>query len=400
MFALDLLLTLVGLPVLAAALYLLVLAIAARKPRKKGEAPDRAEIRFDIIVPAHNEEAGIERTVKSLLAVDYPPALRRVLVVVDNCTDATQEKAEAAGAIVLVRKDPVLRGKGYALAHAFAQVVTDHFADVAVVIDADTTVSPNLLRAFASRFMRGASAAQASYGVQNPGASWRTRLLVIALALFHDLRSLGRERLGLSAGLRGNGMALHTATLTRVPYDAYSIVEDVEYGLRLGEAGIRIHYVPEAHVWGEMVSKGGASRSQRRRWEQGRRALARSRGLALMKAALRRRDRVLFDLATDVIVPPLATLALAVMVGLLASLARNGLGGPVWPIGPWAVSAFALFVYVIRGWAMSGAGLRGLLDLIVFAPVYVIWKLALSLRRADQPRGEWVRTPREARHGS
>jgi len=59
----------------------------------------------------------------------------------------------------------------------------------------------------------------------------------IAFTLFHDVRSRARERLGASAGLRGNGMAFPLATLHEVPYDAFSLVEDVEYGIRLGLAG-------------------------------------------------------------------------------------------------------------------------------------------------------------------
>ena len=98
-------------------------------------------------------------------------------------------------------------------------------------MDADTLVSPNLLRAFAARLDAGAAAVQARYGVRNPDASWRTRLMAIAFALFHDLRSLGRERLGLSAGLRGNGMCFSTRLLREVPHQAFSVVEDLEYGL-------------------------------------------------------------------------------------------------------------------------------------------------------------------------
>src|SRR5580704_15206089 len=59
--------------------------------------------RFDVIVPAHDEELGIAATVESLLAVDYPEELRRVLVVADNCQDATAVRAREAGAVVLER---------------------------------------------------------------------------------------------------------------------------------------------------------------------------------------------------------------------------------------------------------------------------------------------------------
>lgn len=398
MTALDLFLLVLALPGLACATYLFALALAAKRPASATD--DRAPtLRFDIVVPAHDEEAGIADTVASLLALDYPPHLRRILVVADNCGDTTAACAIAAGATVLVRDDPAQRGKGHALAHAFRAIERDDQADAVVVIDADTTVSPNLLRAFARRFAAGAGAAQADYGVRNPEASWRTRVMVVALALFHVLRSLGRERLGLSAGLRGNGMALTRATLARVPYEAFSIVEDVEYGIRLGEAGCRVHYAGDAHVWGEMVARESASRSQRRRWESGRQALALTHGPRLLLAAVRTRDPVLLDLALDLLVPPLTSLALAVFTGALVTLVRLALGHPLAPALPWLVAAAFLAVHIARGLHLSGVGPRGLLALLVSAPAYVVWKIALSLRRADRSRGEWVRTEREARRG-
>ena len=411
MLVLDLALALLGLPALLASGYLLFLAVAAggtqcptlRRTEKARPLPPSEQgpstLRFDIVVPAHDEEAGIEATVASLRALDYPEDRRRILVVADNCRDATAARAEAAGATVLVRDDPDHRGKGYALAHAFAEIERTSLADAVVVVDADSDVSPNLLRAFARRFEAGAGAVQASYGVRNPGASWRTRLLVIALALFHVLRSLGRERLGLSAGLRGNGMGFSREALRAVPHTSHSIVEDVEHGLALGLAGHRVWFVPEAEIRGDMASREGASRSQRRRWEQGRRALAFTRGPGLLSLGLRRRDPILLDLAMDLLVPPLATLALFALTGTLASALRLALGGPAWPAIPWIASSVSLLVYVLRGWALSGAGARGLVDLFVFAPAYVAWKLVLALRKDARPR-EWVRTDREARHGA
>ena len=47
---------------------------------------------------------------------------------------------------------------------------------------------------------------------------------------------------------------------------------------------------------------------------------------------------------------------------------------------------------MLRGWHLSGVGLRGLLDLLR-APFFVIWKL-LSMLRAHNS-AEWVRTKRE-----
>ena len=79
---LDVLLALLGIPVLGASLYLAVLTLLSRRraaPAARATLAHR--VRFDLIVPAHNEEVGIADTVKSLSDVDYPAQLRRILVV-------------------------------------------------------------------------------------------------------------------------------------------------------------------------------------------------------------------------------------------------------------------------------------------------------------------------------
>ena len=388
--ALDVLLAVLALPALLGCGYLLVLTLLSRRRRAPATPP--ARLRFDLVVPAHDEEAGIAETVASLLAIDHPRPLFRVLVVADNCTDATAARAAAAGAEVLVRNEPELRGKGYALALAFERSLAGD-ADAVVVVDADTLVTPNLLSAFAARLELGAQAVQADYAVRNPGASWRTRLMAIAFALFHELRSLARERLSLSCGLRGNGMCFSRAVLREVPHQAFSVVEDVEYGLRLGEAGHRVQYAAEAHVYGQMVATEKASRSQRRRWEGGRLLLARQHAMRLLRGALAKRDPVRLDLALDLLVPPLSLLAVATALGLGAALAVRGFALAL-PTILWAACALALAAYVARGWQLSRTGLRGALDLVA-APVYVIWKLALLATRPARKDAEWVRTTRE-----
>jgi 1,2-diacylglycerol 3-beta-glucosyltransferase len=388
-------LTVGGLPTLAASLYLTALAALSRRRDVVPVPPSRR--RFTIVVPAHDEEAGIARTVSSLLAVAYPRHLYRVLVVADNCLDRTAERAAAAGADVMVRNDAERRGKGFVLADAFARVLADDFADAIVVVDADSVVSRNLLAAFAARFDAGAAAVQADYAVLNPRSSWRTRVMTIAFAAFHGVRSLSRERLGLSCGLRGNGMGFSRSVLMAAPYRAFSIVEDLEYGLQLGYSGVRVQYVHEARVFGQMVDAEGASRSQRRRWEGGRRALARQHIFRLIGDAWRRSDWVLADLALDLLIPPLSNLAVLNVVGLaLCWIAWSSVS-----IAPlfWASSALGLLLYVMRAWAISGVGSRGLLDLF-WAPVYVVWKLILRFKDRDQGREDsrtWIRTAREFR---
>src|SRR5690606_226067 len=84
--------------------------IAIRPPRMNLPVPDRTPA-FVVVVPAHNEERLITRCVRSLqrAAKRYPGQVE-VLVVADNCTDATAADARTAGATVLERVNPGLRG--------------------------------------------------------------------------------------------------------------------------------------------------------------------------------------------------------------------------------------------------------------------------------------------------
>ncbi len=389
----DLVLTFAAIPVVCLSGYLFFLALFSQ--RLEPPLPGTAKRFFDVVVPAHNEEVGIGPSVQSLLSMDYPHHLFRVLVVAHNCTDQTAARAQASGATVLIHNDPSGRGKGHALSYAFDQSLADGRAEALVVVDADTTVSPNLLRAFASQLDRGATAVQADYAVQNPDVSWRTRLLRIAFGMFHVLRSLARERLGLSCGLRGNGMCFTASVLRAVPYRAFSLVEDLEYGIDLGEAGLRVHYAPEAHVYGEMASLATAARSQRRRWEHGRRKLALGRAPHLFLRALTGRDKLLFDLAMDLICPPLASLMTVSALGVVASSLVWLHSAPASPSLPlWVASLVFLTFYVLRGWALSSTGARGLLDLI-WAPAYMLWKLTLLFSPSEYKKDEWLRTTRE-----
>ncbi|MFL6549209.1 MAG: glycosyltransferase family 2 protein, partial [Povalibacter sp.] len=378
--------------VLSCAYLLLATLLSARN-----KLPPRSSqtLRFDLIVPAHNEASIIQRTVKSLRAVDWPADRFRVLVVADNCTDTTASIAREAGAEVLERHDTTHRGKGYALDYAFTSSRAKKWADAVLVVDADAEVSSNLLQAFASRLEQGAMAVQAHYGVLNPNASWRTRLITIAKGAFHIVRSRAREHLRVSCGVRGNGWCVTHKLLEQVPYRAFSLTEDLEYGIDLGLAGVRVWYADEAHSDADMVSGEQVARKQRQRWEDGRFQLIRTKTLPLLAASFKKHSAVCFDLAADLLVLPLSYVALNA-IALIVAAALACWWNPAFIAWLWlgVACVVSLVLYVLRGWQLSGIGLRGLLDL-ARAPGFLIWKIFLMLRRRES--GEWVRTGRETK---
>lgn len=388
--ALEILLVAIALPAVFASAYLAIATLlsgALRVPPRSSQT-----LRFDVIVPAHNEAGIIARTVASLRRLDWPADCFRILVVADNCTDETASVARAAGAEVLERRDTLRRGKGYALEFAFTASAGRNWASAVVVVDADAEVSPNLLEAFAARIERGEQAIQAHYGVLNPHASWRTRLITIAKGSFHIVRSRARERLALSCGVRGNGWCVTHALLKQVPYRCFSLTEDLEYGIAIGMAGVRVAYADEAHSDADMVSGEQLARSQRQRWEDGRFQLVRSKTLPLLAAAISRRSAICLDLALDLAVLPLSYVALNVVALLLVS--GLALSYPQFKPFFWIAiaCAVALITYVLRGWQVSGVGARGLWDL-ARAPGFLVWKVLLLLR--PRKSRAWVRTDRE-----
>jgi cellulose synthase/poly-beta-1,6-N-acetylglucosamine synthase-like glycosyltransferase len=370
-------------------LYLGVLTVAGSLPRRS-TSTGRLAGRLAIVVPAHDEENGIARTVENLVAEAAVDGATDVVVIADNCSDATAERARAAGAQLIVREDPRRHGKGFALQHAFESLHPARYAAY-IVIDADSRVDSGFLAAIRKRFGSGALAVQARYTVLNADESPRTRLAELALAAWNVLRPRGRDRLGVSVGLLGNGFALRREVLDSVPYTAASVVEDLEYHLALVKAGIRVRFADLATVRGEMPSMGAAAATQRARWEGGRLQMLRCHGARLAARSLRGDGRFVDPLA-DLLLPPLAYLVALVLGGLVAGL----LAGGSFTIA----QAAALMLALIGAHVVSAVSVAGLpwqrLRLLAHVPGYLLWKLlhlggVLRGARRDAP---WVRTAR------
>lgn len=392
--ALSLVFFIVLFPALSGCVYLLVLTLFSRS-LPQHHASSQKDTRFDILIPAHNEAEVIEQTLQSLKKLQWPKAHYRLIVIADNCTDDTAVIAKACGATVLQRKNDRLRGKGYALECGIQFCLESAQADAVVVIDADTQVSANLLACFASRLSSGAQAIQAHYGVLNPDESWRTRLMTIAYSAFHAVRSRARERMGLSCGLRGNGMCFSRALLLEHPPRVYSLAEDIEYGVLLGLNGIRVHYVDEAQVLAELPTSGTDSSSQRQRWEAGRFAVAKTYTRRLLRHAVTHRNRVSLDLALDLLTLPLAYLCLSIVV--TACLA--GLASLIYPdqiLWVWLCMGLLgmLILHVLRGWQLCPLGPAALLDLLR-VPFFIGWKLFVMVKH--RRNASWIRTKRNNR---
>ncbi|PYM13292.1 MAG: glycosyl transferase [Candidatus Rokuibacteriota bacterium] len=395
--------TLLEIPLLVAVTvftgYLTVLTSAAlvaglrRKPTGAVPAPRH---RFAVVIPAHNESRTLPALLGRLQEIAYPRELYEVVVVADHCTDSTATLARAGHARVIECTEGARGGKGLALGSAFAALLAENRHDAFVILDADSDPAPTLLAAFDRELQRGARALQGYCKIGNPHESWRTALMAADLALVHLLRPLGKQELGSSAGLQGNGACLTRAALRQVAWQTRSVAEDHEYHVRLVLAGVKVRFVPDAEVATVMEPTLEAAHGQELRWEGGRFEVARAHAPALLGAAVARRSWPCLDAALDLTIPPFALLGAgtAVMASLHTILWI--VGGSGVPAVLWATLLLGQTFYVIAGCVLARVPARTYLALVLFAPRYALSKVAICARVARGGTPEWTPTVRRA----
>jgi len=179
---------------------------ALRKGRASSvAAPGKLSHSTTVLIPAHNEGAGILPTIRDVQAQLGPND--RILVVADNCTDDTAAIVQAVGAEVTVRADPARRGKGYALEFGVRHLRLNP-PDVVVIMDADCRLGGNALRHLSDSAMASGRPVQSLYLMLAPeNAPPGSGPNLFAWRVKNWIRPLGMELLGLPTQLVGTGMA-------------------------------------------------------------------------------------------------------------------------------------------------------------------------------------------------
>ena len=197
----------------AVTLFIEILAAKRAAARVGAASPSTPDWpRVAVLVPAHNESAGIIPTL-----TDARSQLRvtdRLLVVADNCSDDTAQVARAEGADVFERRDPERRGKGYALSAGVAHLSLDP-PDIVVIVDADCRISPNAHLAPRRELRAKSATVQANYIMRAPAETALSYdVAKFAWRVKNFVRPLGLLALGLPCQLTGSGMAFPWRTIS------------------------------------------------------------------------------------------------------------------------------------------------------------------------------------------
>lgn len=375
---------------------LFALVMRLRGPRRRAVAPPlNGPPRLVFLVPAHNEQLLIRRCVRSVLDQDYPKDRRRVVVIADNCSDATAAISRAEGAEALERSDLERRGKPHALAWAIAQL-GHHEVDAFVIVDADSEVAPDYAARLAQHGNVRRGAIQTYFGISNEYETWLTRLAGLLMRLRYEHQFPAKLRAGLNVPLTGNGMVLGSELLQRRPWDAFSVTEDWELYGEYTAHGETVAYLAGARLASQEARSTAQGTSQRQRWQAGRREVRRrwgpairaSRGITLSQK---------IDAHLELYWP-----SPAVHLGLvLASGAAAAVGGA--PLAAQGITFAAAVGEMAVGLGVIIVGHPqpfGTMRALAWAPFYTLWRLTVAVRArlSQRARDEWVRTARHEHH--
>jgi poly-beta-1,6-N-acetyl-D-glucosamine synthase len=305
-------------------------------------------VTLQVVIPAHNEAAGIARTLRSVRRQTLVPS--SLIVVVDNCDDDTALIADRAGAEVFRT-----RGNTEKKAGALNQFLAERLDllapdDVLLMMDADTRLAPGFLEHAVGLIEQdGSLGAVGGVFVGDRPIGWLQHCQANEYARY--ARDVARHG-GRVMVLTGTATAFRVKALRQVRfersrflpgragdvYDVRALTEDNEITLALRHLSWRLVSPKECQVWTELMPTVADLHRQRLRWYRG--AVENLRTYGLTRVTARYWSQQL-SLALSVAV--LALLGLITGVGLITGTLR---------LSPWWSLIGAVFVVerVVSAW--------------------------------------------------
>lgn len=320
--------------------YPFFIALLARyRPRPHHRAPLELPVTF--IIPAYNEEVVIREKLENILALDYPTALREIIVITDGSTDRTMELVAAYAEMgVQLLHQPERQGKIAAMNRA----VPYAHGDILVFSDANAIMELDSLRQILPNFsdpkvacVSGEKRIRPAAEVQAQGESayWR----------YEAFMKRADSLVSTAIGAVGEFFAIRRELYR--PLETDNLIEDFVLAMRLVMDGWRVVYEPGAVTWEEASpSLLGEWRRRARMAAGGFQVIGRLRGLLSPRYGL-----IAFQYVSHKVLRWLAPFFMLAAVFASAALAAE----LVFRVAFWGQAAFYLlaalgWLFEIWGW--------------------------------------------------
>lgn len=244
-----------------------IIQIVKNKTKKRPHRP-----LISVVIPAYNEETGVIRTVKSVMASDYKN--KEIIVVNDGSTDQTKERLRSfqrknPGVLSIINQEN--SGKAVALNNA---IFNRAMGQLVMVLDADSLLHPSALGNMANHFRnRWVIAAASNVKILPSASTLGLSQRIEYLISYRMKRSLSILNMEYIVG--GVGSTFRRSALAKVGgYDTDTMTEDIDLTVKLirifGNTKYRIHYAADSVAYTEHVLSFKSLVKQRFRWKYGR----------------------------------------------------------------------------------------------------------------------------------
>lgn len=225
-----------------------------------------------VLMPAHNEEACVADSVQSVWRQTRLPD--HVVVVADNCTDATEEAARGEGARVFRTEDNRHKKAG-ALNQALKQILGGlQEDDYVLVMDADSFLDEKFVESALTKMASG------NFGGVGGTFSGREGGGFVGMLQRNEYVRYARDvrrKKGKVLCLTGTATLFKAGALKKVAasrpcgevYDTEVLTEDFELTLRLRHLGYDVVSPKECTLSTEVMETWKELASQRLRWKRG-----------------------------------------------------------------------------------------------------------------------------------
>ena len=219
-----------------------------------------------IAVPAYNEEKGIEMTIRSLMALDYPKDKLKIAVINDGSSDKTLDIATRVAKLFpqVIIIDKKNGGKAAALNTCLEKTKTELFA----CVDADSTVNTCSLKKIIPLFDSKTASVISAIKVNKPKTIYeKLQRFEYIIAILSRKLMASIDTLAMTPGVLS---VYKTQVLKDVGmFDQDNITEDFEIALRLKYHGHSIKIAEDAITWTNVPKDFMTLWRQRIRWYRG-----------------------------------------------------------------------------------------------------------------------------------
>jgi biofilm PGA synthesis N-glycosyltransferase PgaC len=239
----------------------------ARTERDPLAAGHEDELPFvSVVVAAYCEEAVIERTLRALLALDYPAY--EIVVVDDGSTDRTPELLRPYAADGRIRLLEKRRNEGKAMALNDAIPITR--GEIVTIIDADIQPGPDTLRHLVPHFRHARVAAVAGNPQVTNTASLLAKVQATEFASIVSVLRRAQRVWGRILTVSGAVCAFRKSAMVEVNlFDPEMATEDIALTWKLQRRFYDVRYEPRAVVAMQVPETLRGLYRQRRRWATG-----------------------------------------------------------------------------------------------------------------------------------